>query len=254
MSLVALCPAPWTVSARPCEDAPMSSSPKLSQGIEHATLVSAHDRAPIPTLRAPPHGASRGGVIVVQEIFGLTTHIADMCAYFADAGFDTLAPSLFARIDPQFHAELDEDGLAKGRAAVAATPWPQAIGDIAAAFAALAAPRFIVGFCYGGSAAWRAACTLDGLAGAACFYGRLIVDMIDMRPRAPTQLHFGRNDPSIPLADIDKIKAARPEAECYLYDAGHGFCRRGSHDFSEQARDLALDRTLKFFSAHGNHS
>ena len=217
-------------------------------GAQRFTLQSLYDGVAIPALRAPANGNRLGGVVVIQEIFGLTTHIEDMCAQFANAGYESIAPALFARIDPEFHAEINPDGFTKGRTAVAATPWDQAMGDVAAAIATLPKPCFIVGFCYGGAVAWRAASMLDDLAGASCFYGRQIVDLLDKIPRVPTMLHYGANDPAIPMSDVDKVREAAPSAECFIYEAGHGFCRKGSKDYSALARKTALTRTLDLFS------
>src|SRR5690606_9746470 len=112
-----------------------------------------------------------GGVVVIQEIFGLTDHIADMCRFFADAGYEVAAPALFERIEAGFHAELDAAGIEKGRAAVAASPWPQVVADMQAAVDALPRPCYVTGFCYGGAAAWMAAAQCSGLSAASCFYG-----------------------------------------------------------------------------------
>jgi carboxymethylenebutenolidase len=217
--------------------------------VTHQTLDSRHDGRTIAALRAQATRETLGGMVVIQEIFGLTDHVSDMCATFADAGFDTIAPALFERIEPGFLATHDEAGFAKGRAAVFATPWAQAMGDVQAAIEALPQPCFIVGFCYGGAVAWRAAAECTGLSGAACFYGRLITDMLDLKPEIPIMLHYGARDASIPFADIERVRVGAPDAQLYLYEnAGHGFCRAGSADYDARARELALKRTLDVFT------
>lgn len=212
------------------------------------TLNSRHDGFALPALRKSASAEKPlGGVVVIQEIFGVSPHIAEMAAAFAEAGYDTLAPDMFARIEPNFSAGLDEAGFAKGRAAVAATSWDQVVGDIQASIDALPKPVFVTGFCWGGAAAWAAARRCTGVRAAASFYGRLIVDMLDT-PKAPVMLHYGARDVSIPPDDIERVRGAVPNMPIYLYDAGHGFCRKASADYDAAACDLALSRTLDWFA------
>ena len=189
-----------------------------------------------------------GGVAVIQEIFGVSAHIEDMCAMFAHAGYLAIAPSLFDRIETGFHAGHDQAGIQKGVAAVTASPWPQVVSDIQAAIEALPQPAYVTGFCYGGTAAWMAAAHCTGLKAAACFYGRLIANLLDHKPAVPVMLHYGAHDGSIPPENVESVRLAAPDAPLYLYDAGHGFCRAGSSDFNAPARDLALARTLDWFA------
>jgi carboxymethylenebutenolidase len=216
--------------------------------MDKVMLTSGFDGFQLSAFRAAPKETPLGGVVVIQEIFGLTDHVADMCARFAEAGYAALAPGVFERIEPGFHAELDAAGIEKGRAAVMASPWPQVVGDIQAAIDALPKPCFVTGFCYGGAAAWMAAAECEGLNAASCFYGRLIADLTGYTPRIPVMLHYGARDPSIPSANVERVRLAAPDAPLYLYDAGHGFCRAGSHDFNAAACELALSRTIDWFA------
>ncbi len=215
---------------------------------EHINLTSNIDGHTLTALRANPAAEPIGGVVILQEIFGLTDHIADMCALFAGAGYAALAPSLFDRIEPGFHAEHDPDGIKKGAAAVAATPWPQVISDIQAAIDALPQPVYVAGFCYGGTATWMAAAKCRGIKSGASFYGRLIVNLLDNTPQVPVMLHYGAHDTAIPPSNYESVQRTAPDAPLYLYDAGHGFCRAGSSDFHAPSRDLALARTLDWFA------
>ncbi len=215
--------------------------------MERITIVSRADKVALSALHLRASNPV-GGVVVLQEIFGLTDHIADIASVFAHAGYDVIAPSLFDRIEPNFQAGMDPDGVKKGIAAVAASPWPQVIDDIQAAIDALPQPVYVTGFCYGGTAAWMAAAHCTGLKAASCFYGRLIADHLDSRPKVPVMLHYGARDASIPPENIERVRGAAPDAPLYLYDAGHGFCRAGSHDYDAPARELALTRTLDWFA------
>lgn len=213
------------------------------------TLTSRHDGFATPALHKSAEGPPKGGVVVIQEIFGVTPHIEAMAGVFAAAGYEVIAPAYFARIDPAFSAPVTPEGVAKGRDAVSRTPWAQVISDTQAAIDALAKPVFVTGFCWGGAAAWAAAGQCRNVRAAACFYGRAIIDMLDRPPKAPTMLHYGARDGSIPPADIERVRAAAPSiTPIYLYDAGHGFCRRESHDFDALASEVALKRTLDWFA------
>jgi carboxymethylenebutenolidase len=216
--------------------------------IETIPLTSAHDGFVFSAYSARPPGVSQGGVVIAQEIFGLTDHIADMCTAFAAAGYAAVAPSLYDRIEPNFHAGRDPLGILKGRRAAEATAWDDVVGDIQAAIDSLPQPCYVAGFCWGGSATWVAAARCDGPKAASCFYGRLIVNLLDDKPRVPVMLHYGARDASIPPDDVERVRLAAPDSPLYLYDAGHGFCRAGSSDFDAPSCELALARTLDWFA------
>jgi len=212
-------------------------------------LTSGLDGFAVPALSVPARGETRGGVLVVQEIFGVTPHIEQMCVRFADAGYHALAPGMYERVAPGLNVEASAEGIAAGRAAVMQTPWKQVVADMQAAIDMLPKPVFVTGFCWGGAAAWLAAQRCTGVRAASCFYGRMIVDLLDRPPMAPVMLHYGARDASIPPADIERVREAAPvDTPIYLYDAGHGFCRRASHDYDEAACELALTRTLDWFA------
>jgi carboxymethylenebutenolidase len=215
---------------------------------ETIEIVSRHDGFRLQALSARPEREPIGGVVVIQEIFGLTDHIGESCGVFADAGYAVIAPSLFDRIERGFHAEHDQTGIQRGIAAVMATPWVQVAADVQAAINALPQPCYVAGFCYGGAVSWLAAAQCTGLKAASCFYGRLIANLLDQKPKAPVMLHYGAHDASIPPEDVESVRLAAPHSPLYLYDAGHGFCRAGSSDFNAAARDLAMARTLDWFA------
>src|SRR5690606_17274669 len=212
------------------------------------TLTSNLDKFELSALSITPNANPIGGVVVIQEIFGLTDHIEDMCRVFADAGYHAIAPGLFDRIERGFHAGHDQEGIQKGIGAVMKSPWPQVVSDIQAAIDLLPQPVYVTGFCYGGAATWMAAAECTGLKAAACFYGRLIANILDHKPKIPTMLHYGARDASIPPENVESVRLAAPDSPLYLYDAGHGFCRAGSSDYDAAARELALDRTLNWFA------
>ena len=109
-------------------------------------------------------------------------------------------------------------------------------------------PVAVMGFCLGGSVAFLTATQRDGLAAAVCYYGGQIVRHADRKPLCPTQMHFGDRDQSIPIADVETIRAKRPDCEIHVYPAGHGFnCdERASYD-AESAK-LAWQRSMTFLA------
>ena len=212
------------------------------------TLSSKIDTFQLSALSVEPKATPIGGVVVIQEIFGLTEHIADICRVFADAGYHAIAPGLFDRVEKDFHAGHDPDGIQKGIGAVMKSPWPQVVSDIQAAIDALPQPVYVTGFCYGGAATWMAAAECTNLKAASCFYGRLIANITDHKPKIPTMLHYGARDASISPENVESVRLATPDSPLYLYDAGHGFCRAGSADYNAAACELSLERTLNWFA------
>jgi carboxymethylenebutenolidase len=201
--------------------------------------------------RAAPTDARRGGLVVIQEIFGVTDHIREVAAGFAAQGYETLCPALFDRRAPSFTAGYDAEGVARGRALSEATPWDEVAGDLSAAVAALAPPVFVVGYCWGGTAAWLAACRVPGVAAASAYYGRRIPELLSETPRCPIILHFGRGDASIPMETVAEIGESHPDIPIHLYDAGHGFASDRGGDYRPDAAELARLRTLQLFAVNG---
>ena len=211
------------------------------------------DGAAIGAYRAMPEGTPKGGVVVVQEIFGVNHHIRSVTDRVAAAGYVALAPALFDRAERGIELGYDPEGIKRGMALAGKIPPEQHLASVQAAITALAptGPVGIVGFCLGGTLAFAAAAKGQGLAAAVGFYGGGIAGMIGAEPRpfprCPIELHFGEHDDHIPPADIAKIKATYPDVPVYTYDAGHGFnCdERGSYD--EASADAAWARMLAFF-------
>jgi carboxymethylenebutenolidase len=213
-------------------------------------LKSRFDGFELGAWHVPPRDARRGGLVLVQEIFGVTGHVRELCEGFAEDGYEVIAPSFYDRLERDFAADYSPEGMQAGLDYSVATPWDQVQGDLQAAIEALAGPVFVAGYCWGGAATWLAACRCEGLAAASAFYGRRISELVEETPKVPTILHFGKTDASIPLDKVEEIRARHPEIPIYLYEAGHGFVSdRADHD-ADSAR-LARLRTLAHFSRHG---
>jgi carboxymethylenebutenolidase len=201
--------------------------------------------------RQKPPDARRGGLIVIQEIFGVTEAIRQTAAAFADEGYETLCPSLFDRRAMGFEAGYDAKDVALARDLSEETPWDEVAADLEASVLALTPPVFVVGYCWGGTAAWLAACRVAGVAAAACYYGRRIPELLAEAPRCPLILHFGRRDPSIPPKIVEAIGEAHPDLPIHQYDAGHGFASERRADFDPDSARLARLRTLQLFARSG---
>jgi carboxymethylenebutenolidase len=218
---------------------------------ETITLKSRFDGFEIAAYRAPPRDARRGGLVLVQEIFGVTDHIRELGEAFAEEGYEVIAPAFYDRQAPGFEADYSLASIEQGKQLSQATAWDQVQGDLQAAIDALGGPVFATGFCWGGAAAWLAACRCEGLAAAACYYGRRISDLVDETPKVPTILHFGKTDASIPPEKIEEIRERHPDLPIYLYDAGHGFVSDRRADYDADSARLARLRTLAHFSRSG---
>ncbi|UDL96388.1 dienelactone hydrolase family protein [Lichenihabitans sp. PAMC28606] len=210
--------------------------------------LTASDGFVLDAYKAVPTTTPRGGLVVLQEIFGVNHHIRSVADRFAAEGYLVVAPAIFDRAKPGVQLNYDQDGMQEGIALNKQTKHADTMKDIAAAVAAASeAGRVgVIGYCWGGTLAYAAACDLPGVYAAVGYYGGGIVNMLDEKPTVPLMLHFGEQDDHIPMSDIEKIKAAEPSVPVFTYPAGHGFnCdERGSYD--KAGADLALSRTLPF--------
>lgn len=215
---------------------------------ETIRLTSRFDGFELSAYRAAPPDARRGGLLLIQEIFGITDHIRELCDGFAEDGYEVIAPAFYDRLEPGFAADYSPEAIQKGVQHSQATPWDQVAGDAQAAVDALAPPVFVTGYCWGGAAAWLVACRCEGVAAASCFYGRRISELKDETPRCPTILHFGKADASIPPERVDEIRERHPDLPIHLYDAGHGFVADRRADYHEDSARLGRLRTLQLFA------
>jgi carboxymethylenebutenolidase len=219
--------------------------------MERTTLKSPLDAFEFAAWRQGPPDARRGGLIVIQEIFGVTDHIRETAASYAEEGYEAIAPSLYDRRAPGFEAAYAAEDVSRARELSEATPWNEVAADLAACVAALEPPVFAVGYCWGGAAAWMAACRATGIAAASCYYGRRIPEFAGETPKCPVIAHFGRKDASIPEAVVTAIADANPDIPVFIYDAGHGFNSDRRADYDPDCARLARLRTLQLFARAG---
>ena len=196
--------------------------------------------------RATPAETPTGGVVIVQEIFGITPHIRRVTDQYAKHGFLALAPSLFDRV--QSDVVLDYVDIEQAREIMMSLNRDQAIADLtAAADAARSAGKVAaVGYCWGGAMADLAACR-SGIDAAVSYYGRMTVEWLDEQPQCPVMYHYGADDPLIPPELVEQISAGRKKHRSFIYEnAGHGFNCDDRDDFRADSAALALERTLGF--------
>ena len=203
--------------------------------------------------RAEPAATPRGGVVIVQEIFGVNAHIRSVADAFAEADYLTVAPALFDRAAAGVELAYDGDGMSRGRALSSEIALDDVLKDVAAAaeVAAEGGKVGVVGYCWGGAIAWAAACRLDEVAAAVGYYGRLIYDLREERPGCPVMLHYGETDASIPLDQVEAVRAAHPDVPLFIYpDAGHGFNCDVRASYNAEAAAEARARTMAFLAQH----
>jgi len=212
------------------------------------------DGAEIGVYHVQPKGTRRGGLVLIQEIFGVTDHIKELCDGYADDGYEVLAPALYDRVAPNFQATYEPEDIQKAiKVAREMHSFPQALEDVQTCIDALKTkgPVFITGYCYGGSVSWAMACRSPDLAAASGYYGSMVPSMADQTPKCPTILHFGRHDHGIPMEGVEKVAALHPEVGVHVYEAGHGFNSDRRTDYHPESARLARERTLELFRANG---
>jgi carboxymethylenebutenolidase len=212
--------------------------------------LTAKDGVTIGAYRSAPADEPKGGMVVLQEIFGVNHHIRAVADRYAAAGYLAIAPALFDRVEPGIELGYGESDRPRAIEIRGQTKLEETLADIEAAVALAAAGGSVgvVGYCWGGTLAWAAATRLSGISAAVGYYGGGIAGMLNEQPRAPVMLHFGERDKHIPLSDVEKIKAAHPEIPVFIYPADHGFnCdERGSYDAASAKEAQA--RTFAFFA------
>lgn len=211
--------------------------------------LSAADGHHLSAWLAEPDGVCKGGVVTLHAVYGATTHMGDVCARWAAAGYRAVAPALFDRLEPGLVFPYTQ--AAEGVKRYAALTEEQIFSDIRAATQTAAnpsGPAIISGFCSGGSWAWRAAAsTAFEFAAQVNFYGSHIPALIDLAPRCPTILHYGDGDPVVPLAEVQNIAAHHPGVEIRIYPgAGHAFFNPEQDSHDAAARDLTWERSMAF--------
>ena len=214
--------------------------------------LKAKDGFTLAAYRADPAGKPKGGLVVIQEIFGVNQHMRNVTDEFAAEGYAAVAPALFDRAKRGVEIGYEAADIETGRTLREQVKLEDTLLDMQAAIDSLKGVGKIgvVGYCWGGSLAFLAATRLQGIAAAVGYYGGMIAAHANEKPKVPVMLHFGEQDHGIPMSDVEKVKAARPDVEIFIYPAGHGFSCDERASFHKPSHEQALERTLAFFEKH----
>lgn len=215
--------------------------------------LTASDGHQLGAYRADPSGPPKGGIVVIQEIFGVNKHIRELCDGFAADGYVAIAPALYDRSTKKnFQCGYTPDDIAVGRVLRDEFSWDDTVKDVKAAVDVLKGEGLKVGttgYCWGGTISFMAGVRLD-VDACVVYYGGQIIPYKDEKARCPMLMHFGEKDKGIPLSDVEQIKKAQPQADVNIYDADHGFSCDHRGSYNEAAAKLARQRTMKLFAAN----
>lgn len=219
----------------------------MSDIIETTEKLSAADGFTFEAFRAAPKPGKKGGLVVLQEIFGLTDQLKGVVRAYARDGYDTIIPALYDRVAPATVVPFNEPD--RGRDMAYNLPLDKVILDIAACVKCVNGPHgvSVLGFCWGGGVIIRAAAELK-LRGAVAFYGTRLPTYLDQKPKCPLLFHFARTDPNSTPEIIEQVRKAFPTAESHIYEAGHAFCNDVRPAYVPAAAETARARTLEFMS------
>lgn len=198
--------------------------------------------------RGRPEGTPRGAIVLLQEIFGVNSHIRELVEDFAGQGYDTIAPALFDRAERDVELGYTADDVARGRDLRGRTPLEGTMQDMAACRDALKGSGKVgaIGYCWGGTLAWLCATRLD-VACAVGYYGSGTIEFVGETPACPVTLMLGETDSSFPPENIAKIRKAHPEVVVFTYPAGHGFACDHRDAYHAASTAQARERTLDIF-------
>ncbi len=215
--------------------------------------IKAKDGHELGAYRADPSGTPKGGLVIIQEIFGIDPHIQETADHYAKQGYVAIAPALFDRIEKGLILGYDPDSFAKARVARGKLTWDGILADCDAARLAVksAGKVGIVGYCFGGSVAWRAATNLPFDA-ASSYYGGEVHAFKDEKPKCPVEFHFGEIDQAIPLDKVEEIRKAHPGAQFHIHKgAGHAFTNNHrAAGYNAEATKSAEAQSAAFFEKH----
>lgn len=214
--------------------------------------LTARDSHTFDAYRADPSGTPKGGIVVIQEIFGVNKHIREVADSYAADGYLAIAPAVFDRQETGVELGYEGDDITAGRGLKDSASYDDAVKDLEATVAELKSAGKIgsVGYCWGGTLSYLCGTRIDDVVASVVYYGGQIIPFKDEKINGASLMHFGERDAGIPLDDVEAIKAAHPQSDVNIYPADHGFnCdHRGSYD--EASCKLARERTDAFFAKH----
>jgi len=214
--------------------------------------LTAGDGFRLEAYRADPSGKARGGILIIQEIFGVNAHVREVTDKFAEAGYLAVAPAFFDRVKPGIELGYDQAGIGHGVQYMTQLQPDQTLLDMQAgiALAGSAGKVGVVGYCWGGTMAYVAAAHCK-IAAAVSYYGGRITQHLKEKPKCPIMYHFGELDKGIPDSMIQQVREAQPAGIFHVYKgADHGFNCSHRATFEPKSAALAYERTLTFLREH----
>ncbi len=217
--------------------------------VEETIELTAADGFTLQAFHAYPRQERKGGLVVMQEIFGLTDQLKSVVRAYACDGYDAIFPCVYDRVAPGTVIPFSEPD--RGRDLAYGLVLDKVMLDVDAVVRHVANAHgvSVLGFCWGGGVIVRAAAELD-LRGAIAFYGTRLMTFLEQKPKCPLLFHFGATDPNSPPETIEAVRKAFPSAETYIYSAGHAFANDARPTYVEAAATLARQRTLDFLARH----
>lgn len=208
--------------------------------------LTASDGHQLDAYLAQANGTPKGGIVLIQEIFGVNSHMRGVADDYAAEGYLVCCPALFDRIEPGIELGYEQDDITAGIAHKNTCGNDAPLLDIAAALDVVksAGKVGVIGYCWGGALTWLAACKVDGFSAASSYYGGGIGGMASLEAKCPVIFHFGEQDHAIPLTEVDALKAAQPNCPVHIYPAGHGFNCEQRGSYHPESKTIARERTL----------
>ena len=209
--------------------------------------ITAKDNHRFSAYISQPSGKPKAGIVIIQEIFGVNTHIKEVTDLYASKGYLCIAPSLFDRVEKNVILNYDENGISKGRNLKELCD-RDALKDIEASISVVssAGKVAVIGYCWGGSLSWRIGCEASNLSASISYYGGDIPKLKDLEPKCKVLTHFGELDKGIPINDVKIFEETRPDVLTYTYPADHGFNCDHRSQYNKSSANIARERTLKF--------
>ena len=217
------------------------------------TEITSSDGFKLSAYRADPAGKPRGAIVLVQEIFGVNSHMRGTADGFAADGYLVVTPAYFDRSQKGVDLGYGPADIEAGRGHSSKLDWGNTMKDTQAAFDMVksAGKVAVIGYCWGGTVAWLSASKIAGLGCAIAYYGGGIGNNIGEAPKAPLMCHWGEKDHAIPMETVKKVEATYPAVSSFVYTgAGHGFnCEQRGSYHAESAK-IARERSIDFLRKH----